>query len=121
MLYEYSIKEYEKGNYVVIGGDFNQCPPNFPPFSLSPVKKLDWNPLNMNPGLFPEDWLCIYDPIIPTQRAMNVPYDGLHNFRTIIDYFLVSPNVEVLKVKGIHQEFAFSDHQPVLVKIRLKP
>lgn len=121
MLKGYCLAEFEKGNYVIVGGDWNQCPPFFPAWSLSPVKEGEWKPLNMDPTIFPEEWRWLYDPIIPTQRSMNLPYDGQHNFRTIIDYFLISPNVEAIRVKGIHQEFAFSDHQPVLLTLRLKP
>lgn len=121
MLRKYCLADYEKGNYVIVGGDWNQCPPFFPAWSLSPVKTGDWEPLNVDPALFPEEWRWMYDPIIPTQRSMNFPYDGVRNFRTIIDYFLISPNIEALRVKGIHQEFAFSDHQPVLLTVRLKP
>jgi endonuclease/exonuclease/phosphatase family metal-dependent hydrolase len=39
---------------------------------------------------------------------------------TIIDFFVVSPNVEILSVKTLGNNFAWSDHQPVLMKVRLR-
>jgi endonuclease/exonuclease/phosphatase family metal-dependent hydrolase len=38
----------------------------------------------------------------------------------VIDYFFVSPNIEVEEVKGIDAQFKYSDHNPVRMKIRLK-
>ena len=30
------LEEYEKGNYIVVGGDWNQCPPDFKPNTFRP-------------------------------------------------------------------------------------
>jgi exonuclease III len=40
-------------------------------------------------------------------------------FTTVIDYFLLSPNIELLEVKGIDEGFENSDHNPVSMRIKL--
>lgn len=113
-------EEYEKGNYVVVGGDWNQTPPSFDnttfvkpggekPYDQIPVKQ------DYLPG-----WKWAFDPSVPTNRKVRSPYNKSTTFTTVIDYFLLSPNIEVESVKGINLDFESSDHQPVEVKIRLK-
>ena len=46
-------------------------------------------------------------------------YNPKETFITLIDYFLLSPNVKLKEVRGINQEFEFSDHQPVAMKVEL--
>ena len=41
-------------------------------------------------------------------------------FTTLIDFYLVSPNVEILEVKTIDLDFKYSDHQPISLKVKLK-
>ena len=41
-------------------------------------------------------------------------------YQPIIDFFLISPNVQALQVRGLNQQFAYSDHQPVYLEISLK-
>jgi endonuclease/exonuclease/phosphatase family metal-dependent hydrolase len=36
-----------------------------------------------------------------------------------IDFFLISPNIEVLEIRTLDLEFENSDHLPVLMKIKL--
>ncbi|MEM7105890.1 MAG: endonuclease/exonuclease/phosphatase family protein [Bacteroidota bacterium] len=115
------IEEYEKGNYVVVGGDWNQCPPYFKydTFSKGAGGK-GYSQLNIDPEFLPADWIWAYDPVVPTNRKLTDTYVKEESFQTLIDYYLVSPNVEVVSVKGVDQDFQFSDHQPVMLKVRLK-
>ena len=39
---------------------------------------------------------------------------------TVIDFFLLSPNVETASVKCINLEFKNSDHNPVIITAKLK-
>lgn len=112
--------EYEKGNYVVAGGDWNQCPPGVSEQLFLKQKVEDFNQTNIPKDLFPSDWTWAYDDTVPTNRKMNEVYDPETSMMALIDFYLVSPNVEVLSVKGINQQFEFSDHQPVKMEIRLK-
>ena len=75
---------------------------------------------NMDAELFPADWQWAYDTLNPTCRNSSVPFVKGQTRVTLIDYFLVSPNIEVLKTRGINMDFKYSDHQPVFLKIKLK-
>lgn len=112
--------EYRKGNYVVIGGDWNQNPPMF-----DSSKVLDiYHPQLIKPGIpndyLPTGWKYAYDPKHTTNRYVNIPYTEGQTSSTLIDFFVVSPNVEVLEITTIPTSFKESDHQPVKMKVRLK-
>lgn len=113
------LAEYEKGNYVIVGGDWNQCPPNFQFDRFAPGKGEGYETKSIEPDYLPEDWLWVYDPTTPTNRKLTEVYKTGETFTTLIDFFLVSPNLKVEKVKGINQEFQYSDHQPIYVELRL--
>jgi endonuclease/exonuclease/phosphatase family metal-dependent hydrolase len=111
--------EYAKGNYVVLGGDWNIAPPNFNIHKWEKVKLLDalytlTNDANYIPG-----WKYAYDENTPSNRKNDHVFDAT-TFTTVIDYFFVSPNIDVEEVKGINAQFKYSDHNPVRMKIRLK-
>jgi hypothetical protein len=40
---------------------------------------------------------------------------------TIIDFFYISPNLMVLENKTIPTGWEFSDHQPVYMRVKMKP
>ncbi|MBV6441438.1 MAG: hypothetical protein EPGJADBJ_03123 [Saprospiraceae bacterium] len=119
-LRDLALAEYAKGNYVVLGGDWNQCPPHFRFDSFMPGNTQGYVQGNIPPGFFPDDWIFAYDPTVPTNRKTRDPYVKGKTFETLIDFFLVSPNVRVKSVKGIHQGFQFSDHQPVWMEVELQ-
>lgn len=113
------LTEYEKGNYIVAGGDWNQCPPFFAFDSFISGKNSGYSQINIEQDYLPADWNWIYDPTTPTNRKNKDAYVPGKTFITLIDFFLVSPNVKVKTVKGIDLGFAFSDHQPVRMEIEL--
>ncbi len=118
-LEDFLLKEHQKGNYVVVGGDWNQCPPGFEPaFARNRMDNKDR--MDIEKSFLPE-WQWVYDKTVPTNRRVNIPYDEAGSLTTMIDFFLVSPNIEVKSVKGIHLGFEHSDHQPVQLEIVLKP
>jgi endonuclease/exonuclease/phosphatase family metal-dependent hydrolase len=119
-LRDLALAEYNKGNYVVLGGDWNQCPPHFRFDTFMPGNTQGFVQGNIPPGFFPEDWVFAYDPTVPTNRKARDSYVKGQTFETLIDFFLVSPNVQVKSVKGVNQEFQFSDHQPVWMEVALK-
>lgn len=111
------LKEYEKGNYVVAGGDWNQTPPGYQPEQINPHLP----PAQSVPELFPaKGWQWAFQTSVPTNRSLEAPYKKGDTPVTVIDFFLVSPNVEVVDVKGVDLDFRDSDHQPVLLRFRLK-
>ena len=116
---KYLLSQYEKGNYVIVGGDWNQSPPSFvPAFSGHPFDTID---LTYIPAHYlPEDWTWLYDKTMPSNRRVDAPYDRKTTMTTVIDFYLLSPNVQALSVKTIDVGFAYSDHQPVIARMRLK-
>lgn len=112
------VSEYEKGNFVVAGGDWNQCPPDFKPEFLN--NKVRTDQMVIPSDYLPAEWKWIYDPKNPTNRSNDIPYNPDVTTTTVIDFFLLSPNIESLTVQGINLNFENSDHNPVRMKVRLK-
>jgi len=113
------VEEYNKGNYVVMGGDWNISPPGFAAHSFAKEPETDYLDANANANYI-EGWNYAFDPSVATNRKNKTAFDAAKTFTTIIDYFLVSPNLEVEEVKGIDLGFKSSDHQPVKLRVRLK-
>jgi len=114
--------EYEKGNYVIVGGDWNQNPPGFDnKYFEKKGGEAAYEQVPVSFDYMPQGWLWAYDPDVPTNRKVSYPYDPAKTFTTIIDFYLLSPNVKLNKVKSIDLDFQFSDHQPVTMEIVLQP
>lgn len=118
-LRELFLEEYGKGNYVVVGGDWNQCPPYFRFDGFMPGNTQGYTQINIDPDFLPSGWQWVYDPTIPTNRKTRTPYQPGQSFITLIDFFLISPNVRARSVKCLDQQFRFSDHQPVWMEVEL--
>ncbi len=114
-----AIEEYEKGNYIIAGGDWNECPPYFKFDAFMPGQGDDYFQHNIEATFLPDDWQWIYDPTVPTNRKVADPYQAGATFVTLIDFFLTSPNVQVINVQGLHQNFQYADHQLVKMKLKL--
>lgn len=111
---------YEQGDYVIAGGDWNQCPYGFEPQFDGDV--FDTDALIYIDKDYPAaDWTWAFDPTIPTNRRVMIPYEKGKTPTTLIDFFLCSPNIVVEQVKGRVLGFEFSDHQPVEMNIKLLP
>ena len=119
-LKEFLLKEYDLGNYIVVGGDWNQSPHGLPP--ELPGHRFDTENLTyVDEGYPAPDWKWAYDPGIPTNRRVAIPYDRGRSLTTIIDYYLLSPNIRVKQVNTVDLDFRYSDHQPVQLQIALIP
>jgi endonuclease/exonuclease/phosphatase family metal-dependent hydrolase len=68
----------------------------------------------------PDGWSWAMDKTKATNRNVNEAFVKGKTLTTIIDFFIVSPNVEIISVKTNPNEFVNSDHQPVALKIKLK-
>lgn len=114
-------KEYAKGNYVIAGGDWNQyIDPNvMDNFNLSPPEL--WQPAVFDLEEIPEGWKIATDPATPSFRLNNRPYEKGHpeTYVGVIDGFLLSPNVKLIRIETKDLDFQFSDHQPVLLDVEL--
>ena len=122
MLFNDMKAEYDKGNYVICGGDFNHD------FTLDSKEFF-------NPGSdedygwcqpFPDDAIpegfskCIEynEGMVPSNRNTNIPYSE-ECFTSILDGFIISDNVECNYVQNIDTGFAYTDHNPVVMKFVL--
>ncbi len=122
-LREFIRGEYEKGNYVIAGGDFNQVFPGS--LEIYPNEHPDlWAVGALDESFLPGNgWQYAFDASVPTCRLLNQPYDPSDTANTqyyVIDGFILSPNVELVSVETLDQGFADSDHNPVSLCIRLK-
>ncbi|MBW1867289.1 MAG: hypothetical protein JRI38_06050 [Deltaproteobacteria bacterium] len=111
--------EYGKGNYIIVGGDWNQCAPGFSPGFDG--KNFDTNDYSLiDRDYLPLDWTWLYDNKTPSNRRLMIPYDPEKSLVTVIDYYLLSPNIKGVFKQTVNLDFQHSDHQPVLAKIKLK-
>ena len=108
----FATEQYEHGNFVVIGGDWNLrlAQTEFP--HQTEDKYLFWIH-DLPDDAFPSDWKVIADPNTPSVRTVHQAYIPDNNYVTIIDGFIISPNVDVVSVETINLNFANSDHNPV--------
>ena len=123
MLKEFMESEYEKGNYVIAGGDFNQ---KFPGSEAFPVISPDgWVPGQLDADMLNPGWAFVYDDSKPTCRSLEAPYNDAKAAARdwqyyVIDGFIISPNIKLLSMNIIDEDFHNSDHNPVYMNFQLK-
>ena len=101
-----------------MGGDFNQSPLHLKAeFEGQPFDFVDFHVIPDT--LLPADWQYVFDNATPSNRRVDMPYKKGETKVTLIDFFIVSPNVLVELVKCDELEFEFSDHNPVRAVFRL--
>ena len=124
MLLEDMKSEYDKGYYIVCGGDFNHD------FTGDSVEKLNGEVPDeygwaqpFPEELIPDGFYRCTDykngELMPTCRNCDIPYEK-GNFTLVVDGFIVSDNVECVEIENIQTEFEYSDHMPVKLTFRLK-
>ena len=114
-LMSYADSVYKTGTTVIIGGDWNQCPPGY-----QPKDPKTYNEYILSDDQLPANWRWVADIETPTNRKMNTVYHPETSYTSVIDHFVVSPDVEVVGVKTINLDFAFSDHQPIRLDFRVR-
>jgi endonuclease/exonuclease/phosphatase family metal-dependent hydrolase len=120
LLNEVMAEEYAKGNYVIVGGDFNHA--------LCGTLKSFPSQQEVPPWVFPLDDGALADGIrvaeadnireVPTCRSTDIPYEKGVNYTVVVDGFFVSDNVTAA-AHNIDTDFDWSDHNPVLLTITL--
>ena len=121
-LREFIRSEYEKGNYVIAGGDFNQVFPGSLDVYPNTHPEL-WAVGTLDALLLPDGWQFAYDLSTPTCRLLNQPYDPADTVNTqyyVIDGFILSPNVQLESVESVDLGFENSDHNPVRLQVTLQ-
>lgn len=120
LLRKFVVAEHKKGNWVVVGGDWNQNPTGYKQVNADPEALRYFKPSQIPKTFFPKGWHLAWDRKISSNRFLNEPYIEGKTMTTTIDFFLFSPNVELLDVHVLPNGFSCSDHQPVRVKLVLK-
>jgi endonuclease/exonuclease/phosphatase family metal-dependent hydrolase len=111
----YASEEVAKGNHVIAGGDWNQNPPGFSSREAEDVISLAYQLKDTAMG---HRWQWAYDSITPTKRSLAEPYSG-SNKQTSIDFFALSPGIQVESVRVLPLDFKYSDHEPVYLRVKL--
>ncbi len=113
----FALKEYEKGNYVVIGGDWNAVLPLEYSYTYEEATPTFYVPIPEN--WTPEGWKWVAGNDVPTNRSLAAPYKKGYTYVTTIDGFLVSPNLQIVKYETIDLDFKYSDHNPVVATFEI--
>jgi endonuclease/exonuclease/phosphatase family metal-dependent hydrolase len=113
------LEEYGRGNYVIAGGDWNMNPEGFLVYLCKTGDMHFEIEPRIEPGYFPEGWTWAFDQEVPTNRFLIESYLRGRTPTTTIDYFVLSPNIELLEITTEDLFFENSDHNPVSVKVRL--
>ena len=121
ILMQYAVKEYEKGNYVVIGGDFNMSFPEADKVLKYIEDEKIWRPGELTSDMIPEKWEMCTDLKTASCRSLDKAYneDEEHQFY-IIDGYIISPNVNCDYVLTVNGNFKHTDHNPVFMKFSFK-
>lgn len=121
-------EERAAGNYVIAGGDFNHCLiadgfesdeaalSHFPSEQLTP----DWVKNSvLHRSEIASGYSIAASSEASTCRGADIPYTKGVNYTTVIDGFLVSDNVTVEYEKTVDTDYAYSDHNPVIIEFSL--
>lgn len=114
-------EEYEAGNYVIVGGDFNHAlgeavAEGFPSKQKFPAWVSILTQEEMAEGI--RIVQAENELEVPTCRGADIPYTKGVNFTTVVDGFLVSDNVKAT-AENVDTDFGYSDHNPVLLWFEL--
>jgi endonuclease/exonuclease/phosphatase family metal-dependent hydrolase len=118
-LKDFLITEYRQGNYIIVGGDWNQSPPGHEADYSEDIPDTD-DRQDISADYLPAGWTWMYDSDKPTNRRLKKPYERGKTPTALIDFYLLSPNIESLDVQTIDLKFEHSDHQPVRAAVKLK-
>ncbi len=130
------LEEYNLGNYVIVGGDFNQTFPDAVDVTLNAVDDTYdydylyelkdatyWQAPPIDGDWFVDnDFAFGIDVTTPTCRLLNKPYDTAdsnNNQYYVIDGFIVSANVAIQSVETLNEQFKYSDHNPIVMVVKL--
>ena len=119
--------EYDKGNYVIAGGDFNQL---FPGLDKSAylMREQAWHAGILDEAMLPALWRFAADGTVPSCRSNDAAYESAlydENVRKnwpyyFIDGCILSPIVTLRSVCTYDEFFMYADHNPVELEVVLE-
>ncbi len=117
--------ESAKGNYVVVGGDYNHdIASSINSFETKQIVP-EWVHILSEEDL-PTGYSFASSNQNPTCRSTDLPYQKGVNYTVVLDGFIISDNIEKISVENIitsngkDVNFMYSDHNPVLLTFLLK-
>ena len=113
------LRLHKEGHHVVVGGDWNHAPPGVDAGTFSHRAEVPGWFQQVPEGWTPAGWQWACDQSTPSLRATNRPYVEGENFVTIVDGFLVGPEILIRTVGTTNLGFENSDHNPVHLEVGL--
>lgn len=116
--------EYNKGNYVIIGGDFNQVIGSDPERGLTNWQNAEEIPTwvgTLEVDFLGDDFAAVAasnEFEVSTCRDASFPYMPGESFEVVVDGFIVSKNVHAAS-ENIQKDYLYSDHNPVRLSFKL--
>ena len=119
--------EYEQGNYVVCTGDFNKDLFDQTSGVVFGTQNDEFSwAKTIDPAIFEGTGMRKVVPVgedpntpTPTCRNANAPYEAGQAVYTV-DGFLLSANVNYTYAYALNEQFAFSDHNPIVLSFSLQ-
>lgn len=113
-------EEREKGNYVIVGGDFNHDIADSMESFPSEQKTPEWVYQLHDEDLAEGFHFVKADNAakVPTCRGADIPYEKGVTYTVIVDGFIVSDNIEA-SAENMDEGFLYSDHNPVMMEFVL--
>lgn len=114
-------EEYQKGNYVIVGGDFNHILDSEPDVFASEQLVPEWV-ASLSQSDMPAHFSIVKaknDTQVATCRSCDIPYTKGVNYTSVLDGFIVSDNIKA-ETENIDLDFMYSDHNPVLLTFTLQ-
>ncbi len=122
MLFGEMKAEYDAGNYVICGGDFNhdlispEGSEGYSTWACPFPRSVIPEHFSLAMDLFGEDFK---NKLQMSCRDCDEPYTRGHTNEFIVDGFIVSDNVSVLDYNNLNTGYIYSDHEPVHMKFKL--
>ena len=118
MLLTFMQGEYNKGNYVIAGGDWNHDIANSSNSFETQQKVPEWVKA-ISEEEIPEHFSFAQDTSVATCRSTDMPYEKGVNYTVVLDGFLVSDNIQINSIENIDTDFEYSDHNPAYMTFTL--
>lgn len=114
--------EYEKGNYVIAGGDFNHDIAD----SINTFETKQYVPewvYQLKAEDLPEHFSFASATDDATCRSTDIPYTKGVNYSAVLDGYIISDNVSVTTITNLVDDdsvdFKYSDHNPATLTFKL--
>ena len=110
-------EEKEKGNYVIVGGDFNHDIADSDGLFPTEQNRPEWV-FSLSDDDLADGYRFETATNAPTCRSTDIPYEKGVNYTVVLDGFIVSDNIVVTDVVNIDNDFMYSDHNPAVMTFK---